>query len=306
MRIPLRIRLSREGIPRPRDALAYEENAGSIEQRDETGHLIIRVMDGPTESEPESEPEILQVWDYGAFEDADLANAGKPAPATLYVEWIEAPLRTHKANERQRQTRCRGCYSRAIYRCSRGSLEDPQRWRCLRPAKSAHVGCQKTRPNYRSRVTGRPPTIWRSRKVDLANGVTTIPRQRRPCVKPSHLVQPIRSQRHLRDRFALSTVPNVVHYILSQRQLLSNQQTSTIMSRSQGISLDSFAVEGDSEGDHLLVRVVIIDADDTLSLPARELWAKRVAGSGEVVYTMYSANSAYDQNEESSISRRAG
>jgi len=68
--------LSREGIPRPRDALAYEENAGSVEPRDENGHLIISVIDGPTESEPEPEPKIIQGWDYEAFEDADLANTG--------------------------------------------------------------------------------------------------------------------------------------------------------------------------------------------------------------------------------------
>jgi hypothetical protein len=73
------------------------------------------------------------------------------------------------------------------------------------------------------------------------------------------------------------------------------------MSRSQNMPLVNFSKD-DESGDegpyHLLVRVAIINADDTLSLPVRELWARRVASSDEVEYIKYNGNSAYDEDQE--------
>jgi hypothetical protein len=54
----------------------------------------------------------------------------------------------------------------------------------------------------------------------------------------------------------------------------------------------------DGGGYQLLVCVAIINAEDTLSLPVRELWARRVASSDEVEYIKYNGNSAYDEDEE--------
>jgi hypothetical protein len=54
----------------------------------------------------------------------------------------------------------------------------------------------------------------------------------------------------------------------------------------------------DEGGYQLLVRVAIINADDTLSLPVRELWARRVASSDEAEYIKYNGNSAYDEDQE--------
>ena len=73
------------------------------------------------------------------------------------------------------------------------------------------------------------------------------------------------------------------------------------MSRSQNTPLVNFSMddEGGDEGPyHLLVRVAIINADDTLSLPVREIWARRVASSDEVQYIKYNGNSAYDEDQE--------
>jgi hypothetical protein len=73
------------------------------------------------------------------------------------------------------------------------------------------------------------------------------------------------------------------------------------MSRSQNMPLVNFSKD-DESGDegpyHLLVRVAIINADDTLSLPVREIWARRVASSDEVQYIKYNGNSAYDEDQE--------
>jgi hypothetical protein len=70
------------------------------------------------------------------------------------------------------------------------------------------------------------------------------------------------------------------------------------MSRTRGISLSSYTMDGEEDGQHLLVRVAIINADDTLSLPVRELWVKRNARTNEVEYMKYSANSAHDEDQE--------
>lgn len=53
--------LSREGVPRPRDALACEANARSVAPRDHNGHILTIT----TVAEDES---------YQAFADAELAN----------------------------------------------------------------------------------------------------------------------------------------------------------------------------------------------------------------------------------------
>ena len=53
--------LSREGVPRPRDALECEENARSVIPRDHNGHILAMVAEDER---------------YQAFDDADLANEG--------------------------------------------------------------------------------------------------------------------------------------------------------------------------------------------------------------------------------------
>lgn len=64
------------------------------------------------------------------------------------------------------------------------------------------------------------------------------------------------------------------------------------MSQSHGISLKRFTMGGEKDGYHLLVRVVSVNSDDTLSLPVYELWAKHDAKHNDVEYMLYFANSS--------------
>jgi hypothetical protein len=57
-------------------------------------------------------------------------------------------------------------------------------------------------------------------------------------------------------------------------------------------------VDSESNNHHLLARVAVINANDTLSLHVRELWAERNASTIDVDYIMYSAASAYDEYQD--------
>jgi hypothetical protein len=72
------------------------------------------------------------------------------------------------------------------------------------------------------------------------------------------------------------------------------------MSLSTGISLKPFTMEGQTDGYQLLMRVVNVDFDDKLTLPVREIWAKRDLESYdyEIKYMLYSADSAHDVTQE--------
>jgi hypothetical protein len=69
--------LSREGVPRPHNALDPEESADAVEPRDEKGsYTDAWNEDGATEDEDEDEDGVLIGWDYEPFDEADLANEG--------------------------------------------------------------------------------------------------------------------------------------------------------------------------------------------------------------------------------------
>jgi hypothetical protein len=72
------------------------------------------------------------------------------------------------------------------------------------------------------------------------------------------------------------------------------------MSLSTGISLKTFTMEGQTDGYQLLIRVVNVDFNDKLTLPVREIWAKRDLESYdyEIQYILYSADSAYEVTQE--------
>ena len=70
------------------------------------------------------------------------------------------------------------------------------------------------------------------------------------------------------------------------------------MSQSHGISLKRFTMGGEKDGYHLLVRVVSVNSDDTLSLPVYELWAKHDAKHNDVEYMLYFTNSSRVKGQE--------
>jgi hypothetical protein len=72
------------------------------------------------------------------------------------------------------------------------------------------------------------------------------------------------------------------------------------MSLSTGIPLKTFTMEGQTDGYQLLIRVVSVDFDDKLTLPVREIWAKRDLESYnyEIQYMLYSADSAHEVTQE--------
>jgi hypothetical protein len=72
------------------------------------------------------------------------------------------------------------------------------------------------------------------------------------------------------------------------------------MSLSTGISLKTFTIKGQTDGYQLLIRVVNVDFNDKLTLPVREIWAKRDLESYdyEIQYILYSADSAHEVTQE--------
>ena len=72
------------------------------------------------------------------------------------------------------------------------------------------------------------------------------------------------------------------------------------MSLSTGIPLKTFTMEGQTDGYQLLIRVVNVDFNDKLTLPVREIWAKRDLESYdyEIQYILYSADSAHEVIQE--------
>ena len=72
------------------------------------------------------------------------------------------------------------------------------------------------------------------------------------------------------------------------------------MSLSTGIPLKTFTMEGQTDGYQLLIRVVSVDVNDKLTLPIREIWAKRDLESYDygIQYILYSADSAHEVTQE--------
>jgi len=63
------------------------------------------------------------------------------------------------------------------------------------------------------------------------------------------------------------------------------------------VEIDGFTLAPE-EGDRLLVRVVSVNDNGKVTLPVRELWARRDPQTHEIEYTLGSTNGPYDAEQE--------